>query len=204
MGQLLKPRKSLLRIAARRALEQRGYKVQEISGPGIVSGARLRAEKDDRALIIAVRTATDRELGLMRDQEGRWKTIPEMGKVVIAAPGVERADLVDVFGFSPDTLVKIFDRHLARLIKKSPEFSLKAPVFLPLDATKPRGQELTLPALKDKADWEQQVPLPKSAEMIRGSSDSFVDRVRAEFADLNGVSIEEVDVEFRIVRSGDR
>jgi len=74
---LVKARKSLLRIAARRALELRGYKVTDISGPGIAMGGRLHAIRGKQEVAMAVRTATDRELGLIRDDQ--WQMEDDTG-----------------------------------------------------------------------------------------------------------------------------
>jgi hypothetical protein len=67
-------RKSVLRECARLALEGRGFKVELISGPGIVPGARLRAIKGSEEREIAVRSSLDREVGLTRRPNGAWAT----------------------------------------------------------------------------------------------------------------------------------
>jgi hypothetical protein len=195
----VKASKSLLRIAARRALESRGFEVSDILGPGIVMGGRLQAVKGTKAFKVAVRTATDRELGLIRDDHGEWKTIPKMHKVVVAAPTINHPDLVDVFEFEPKELLEAFDRELARLKSRSPGFSQKAPVFLALDGKRGQGNAAHTP-LRMKATWAVTVPLPQNSDFVGVSSAAFVDRVRAEFARLHGVTLDEVQVEFRIIR----
>jgi hypothetical protein len=195
----MKPRKSLLRIAARRALESRGFQVSDILGPGIVLGGRLLAVKGSKSRTVAVRTATDRQLGLIRDAVGKWKTIPRMDEVVVVAPAIGNSDFVDVLGFKPKILLERFDEELERLQRCNPRFSAKAPVFLRLDERR-RQPQLLLPALKDDARWTLKVPLPHSVDLFGVTSAAFVDRVRAEFAHLHGVTRDEVQVEFRIIR----
>jgi hypothetical protein len=195
---LVKARKSLLRIAARRALELRGYKVTDISGPGIAMGGRLHAIRGKQEFTVAVRTATDRELGLIRDDHGKWKTIPAMDKVVVAAPAIKEPEMVEVFGFDSEEILEAFDHELARLKKRSPGLSPKAPVFLALDGK--RGQGDPAHPLRTKADWTKTVPLPQKSDLVGVSSATYVDRVRAEYAQLHGVTLDEVQVEFRIIR----
>jgi len=198
----VKARKSLLRIAARRALELRGYKVTDISGPGIAMGGRLHAIRGKRKFTVAVRTATDRELGLIRDDHGKWKTIPAMDKVVVAAPAIKDPEMVQVFGFDSEEILEAFDHELARLKKRSPGLSPKAPVFLALDGK--RGQGDPAHPLGTKADWTVTVPLPQQSDLVGVSSATYVDRVRAEYAQLHGVTLDEVQVKFRIIRPANK
>lgn len=56
------------------------------------------------------------------------------------------------------------------------------------------------PPLRMKADWTETVPLPQKAGLIGVSSATYLDRVRAEYAQLHGVTLDEVQVEFHIIR----
>jgi hypothetical protein len=57
-------------------------------GQGFLPGARLMAIKGATKIKVAVRTSLDREIGLMRDGNGNWRTIPKVDMVVVAVPAV--------------------------------------------------------------------------------------------------------------------
>ena len=57
-----KLRKAHLRDCARKALEQRGYSVEDVGGAGVVPGARLRISKGSKAYSVAVRTSLERKV----------------------------------------------------------------------------------------------------------------------------------------------
>src|ERR1700676_3647029 len=106
---LLRIRKEFLRESARLALVERGYSRVEIAhGPGIVPGARLTAVKDGATKLIAVRTSSDREVGLLRNENGNWRTIPKVDLVLVAVPADEAA-AADVFAFDKDVLLNAFN-----------------------------------------------------------------------------------------------
>ena len=68
----MKLTKHVLRKAARRVLERRGNEVTPKPGAGIVPGARLTAKKSgSKPRTVSVRTSLVRELGLMRNEQGR-------------------------------------------------------------------------------------------------------------------------------------
>jgi hypothetical protein len=71
----LKVTRAILRRCGQRVLESRGYTTKLITGEGIIPGTRLEAAKDFRTSTVAVRTGLKRELGFMRQPDGRWQTI---------------------------------------------------------------------------------------------------------------------------------
>jgi hypothetical protein len=184
-------RKSVLRECARLALEQRGYRVELMSGPGIVPGARLRAIKGSEERVVAVRVSLDREVGLTRRPDGSWATIPRMDEVVVVVPSNDDSDTAEVLGFAPNVIIAAFDAALAALERANPDFSRKAPIFVDVDDV----------GLKAKAQWQTVLPLasvPRHLPSQTGSAVGFIERVRQEFAELHGVDVGNVTVEFRI------
>lgn len=61
-----------------------------------------------------------------------------MDKVVVAAPAIKEPEMVDVFGFNAEEILEAFDHELARLKKRTPGLSPKAPIFLALDGKRGR------------------------------------------------------------------
>jgi hypothetical protein len=201
----MRVRKSVLRECARLALEQRGFRVDLVGGPGIVPGARLRASKGSESREIAVRTSTDREVGLARRPDGRWATISRVDEVIVVVPAVDQPDTAEVFSFAPKDLMRAFDAALKARKKGKPRFSVKAPIFLPLDelvAADASQSSLGLDVDRgQKAEWPILVPLaavPRHRLLPSVTAVGFIERVRREFADLHGVDVNKVTVEFRI------
>jgi hypothetical protein len=201
LGLHMKLRESLLRECARVALEQRGFTVELISGAGIVRGARLRAVKGSQERNIAVRTSLDREVGLMRRPNGHWATIPRMDEVIVVAPSEDESGSAEVLSFAPDAIIRVFDAALEARQKENPNFSPKAPIFMALDAASGGRYAVVDSGLKTKAQWQILVPLasvPRHRLSQTESAVGFIERVRQEFADLHGVDVSKVTVEFRI------
>jgi hypothetical protein len=113
-----KIRKVQLRTCARAALERRGYSVTADKGQGFVPGARLIAIRGVAEIKVAVRTSLDREIGLMRNADGNWRTIPKVDMVVVAVLAVGDLTSVEVFGFDPKVLKREFDAALAAQLKR--------------------------------------------------------------------------------------
>ena len=195
------PTKSQLRACARTALEQRGFSVELIPGAGVVPGVRLKATKNSNTLIVAVRTSLRRAIGLMRNPDGGWKTIPNVDEVVAVTPATDDLRCVEVFGFDPKILIKIFDAALAAQLKRYPRLSNEAPIFVSLDEGRRGGTTKTISNLKAQAQWNLIMPLDltTTAGSYRSEANTgFIERVKREFAELNGVDVSKVSVDFRI------
>jgi hypothetical protein len=193
-------RRQLLRKCAQEAMEARGYTVRRVTAAGIVPGARLRVKKagaPERR--VAVRTSKDRKVGLMRDPDtGDWRTIPEADEVIVAVQAQDDPNLAEVFGFAPEALIRAFDALAAKtLAKKSREKALKSPIFIALDHQLDDPNELSS-NLKKKSAWSMIVPLKPLKAAAEGSV-GFVERVKREFAELNGVDVSKVLVNFQII-----
>jgi len=192
-------RRQLLRKCAQEAIERRGYTARPVTAAGIVPGARLQVKKaGEPERRVAVRTSKDRKVGLMRDLgTGDWRTIPEADEVIVAVQAQDDANLAEVFGFAPEVLIRAFNALAAKtLAKKSREQALKSPVFIALDHQLDDPHELSS-NLKKKSSWSMIVPL--KPQKTAAEDLGFVERVKREFAELNGVDISKVLVNFQII-----
>jgi hypothetical protein len=198
----MKLKKAQLRDCGRFALEQRGFRVELKNGPGIVPGARLLAMKGSELRRVAVRTSLDREVGLTRHPDGSWLTLPNVDEVVVVVPSLDDPNAAEVFGFERDAIKAAFDRALAAQKVADSWFSPKAPVFIALDEKPRRKLAAHTSGLKMKAQWQAEIPLASVPPRTGSASDSvlgFVERVKQDFAQLNGVDVSKVAVEFRIM-----
>jgi hypothetical protein len=137
----------------------------------------------------------------MRNPDGSWKTIPNVDEVVAVTPAADELRSVEVFGFDPKVLIKIFDAALAAQLKRYPRLSKEAPIFVSLDEGRRGGTTKTISGLKAQAQWSLILSLDSTT--TGGSSRSeantgFIERVKREFAELNGVDVSKVSVDFRI------
>lgn len=188
-----------LRACAWAALEKREFVVKLKKGAGILPGSRLMISKGTEQRSVAVRTSLDREISLSRYPDGRWMTIPQVDEVVIAIPSVKDPTSADVFGFDSAVLLRSFDAALAARQKEKPDLSYKAQVYISLDG-EGKSKSSVPGGLRDKAAWHLTISGVEASAHARVSSKaSFVDRVKEEFAELNGVDVSKVSVEFRII-----
>jgi len=195
-GRLLNMRitKIRLRECARAALEQRrGYSVAVEKGQGFVPGVRLTAHKGAKEIKVAVRTSSDREIGLTRDRKGNWRTIPKVAMVVVAVPAIDDPASVEVFGFDPKVLKREFDAALAAQLKRYPDLPHKVPIFVSLDKVSGKAKS----GLKTKSEWRE-VLLLNSVGPRGDATVGFIERVKREFAELTGVDVSKVTVDFHI------
>ena len=174
-----------------------GYRVDadEIR-QGVAQGARLIAIKGSQSLRVAVRTSLSRKIRLMRRDDGEWRTIPDVDLVVVAVPANRRSTAIEVLGFKPDDITKSFNAALEGLkTKRDAGF----PVVVALDEKTRRGAAAA--GLKTKAIWKHVLPLdaPTLREATKAETGAeFINRVKREFAERNGVDVSMVIVEFRI------
>lgn len=116
----------------------------------------------------------------------------------MVVPAPEDLNSAEVFSFQREAIISAFDGALAKQRKRNPDLSQKAPIFLRLDdRQKGRSGELEL-GLKHSAEWSLLVPLARR-DVVAVSPEGFVERVKREFAQLNGVDASKVVVEFRII-----
>jgi hypothetical protein len=199
----MKVRKQHLRECARLALDTKGLRVEVKAGAGIIPGARLLifdGSGDERE--VAVRASLDGEVGFARHLDGSWMTIPNVDEIVVATPSAEESGSAEVLCFDRDVMIEAFDAALAERMVEYPKFSQKAPVFIALDGADksklPHGRS----GLKAKAKWQAVIPLSdvtNGRTSSRSGSESFIDRVKREFAAMNGVDVSKVVIELKII-----
>ena len=198
IGNPAKLTRPLLRKAASVILETEcGYQVDaDQIRQGVAQGARLIAIKGSQSLRVAVRTSLSRKIRLMRRDDGEWRTIPDVDLVVVAVPANRRSTAIEVLGFKPDDITKSFNAALEGLkTKRDAGF----PVVVALDEKTRRGAAAA--GLKTKAIWKHVLPLdaPTLREATKAETGAeFINRVKREFAERNGVDVSMVIVEFRI------
>jgi hypothetical protein len=193
--------KSALRECARLAMQRRGYQVTLVPGAGIVPGARLLASRGGESHVVAVRSSTDREVGLTRRPDGRWATIPRVDQVIIVIPSAAEPDAAEVLSFAPNDLTRVFDAALESRLAEEPGLSPKAPIFLAVDefVTLDRPSTDHVGTMQIKPQWREVISLAEVPKQSPSSTAAgFIERVRQEFADLHGVDASKVTVEFRI------
>ncbi len=189
-----------LRECGRLAIEKRPGPpphIEEVRGPGIVPGARLRVTNGSNERIVAIRTSWDRNVGFARRPDGRWVTMPNVDEVLIVLPSAQEPDLAEVFWFGSHTLIEAFDAALVVRKAEGPDLSPTAPIFVALD-----GESDVTAGLKSKA--KSRVTISRSELLTRRRADrateeSFIDRVKREFAEMNGVDVSKVVLEIKIV-----
>jgi hypothetical protein len=193
--------KELLRQASVLALADFGFTVSFVNGPGIVRGARLKAEKKGKEpKTIAVRTSLDREVGLLRQRNGKkWRTISRVDEVVVAVPDAEDASKIEVFGFKPDLLIAIFNAAVKS--RKQNINAHKAPLFVPLDRKRKSAAGDVIPALKSRASWRKEVSLEQLLISNAPSTNSvalLIERFKRDLiAELDS---EDIQVEIKILK----
>jgi len=200
IGDTTKLTRALLRKAAGVILETEcGYRVDaDEVRQGVAPGARLIAVKGAQKLRVAVRTSLSRKIRLMRRNDGKWRTIQDVDLVVVAVPADRGATAIEVLGFKRDDFIEIFDAALQSL-KTNRDAGF--PVVVTLDEkTKPGSAAAA--GLKTSAIWKHVLPLdaPTLREATKAETGvEFINRVKAEFAERNGVDVSMVVVEFRVV-----
>jgi len=190
--------KQLLRDAARAVLERRGERVSLKHGPGIVPGARLIASVDGAqpSRTVSVRTSQDRQVGLMRNEKGNWRTIAKVDEVLVAASS-EDGTAVEVLSFKPQVLADAFDDALGKRPNLKRDHRL--PLFIPLDDKRSRRAGEIITGLKRKCSWQE--TFAPNEQMLRRNPEKLsrlIADVRDEFARLSGVDASRVIVAFNI------
>jgi hypothetical protein len=197
----MKITKSMLRECARKALEQKGFAVEPVRGSGIVQGARLRAKRAGVTSTVAVRTSLDREVGLTRNADGQWATIPRMDQVLVAVPSQhDEEESAEILSFAPAVLLDAFDTALKARHSNNPDFKLKSPIFITLDDAE-QSDAINQAGLKARSEWSILVPFTSVSSRYSSRKESeseFFERVQHEFADRHGFDPSKVMVQFTV------
>ena len=203
-GDSMKIKRHQLRQSAPVALSGQGYSgIELISGPGIVPGARLRALKDGKSFVIAVRTSSDREVGLLRTPKGKWRTIPNVDLVVIAVPAND-APAVEVLAFEPEPLLEVFDAKVRSMKTGKPnQQHFRSPVFVALDDVRNSKTKRMQPGLLRKAHWQTLVPLDQVRTSLPMPGDEnhgtrFYEQIKKQIADFVGIDAAKITLTISI------
>lgn len=212
----------VLRTCARLALEKRGFFVRKKPGWGVVPGARLRIQLPGQAeRTVVVRVSKKRRIGISRHQlTGKWFQVPSLDEVIVVSPSLHDPRVADVYGFDPGVLVQTFD--VLDALRNGPYTNnreLNFSIFVALDPQPGDEGNGSSSNLIRKACWVEKVSLPESpastsvATVVghdvpasaatssepKTDHEGFIERVRREFAEINGVDVSKVIVNFHIV-----
>ena len=190
-----------LRQAAKAVLEERGFKTVERTGKGIRPGARLIAKPaKGRAIEVAVRTSRERSLGFSRLNNGDWRTLEKVQLVVAVVPDRTEQGDYEVLAFESKTLKSWYGKALKQLERASRSPELEVPVFIPLDERSKKNLGHDIVGLKNAARWRVRIEAKQlEDQMLREDDETFINRVKREFAERNEVDVTRVSVEFRIL-----
>jgi hypothetical protein len=196
-----------LRRAAEKALRMKGFKTLVQVGSG---GARVAIESGGRKGLALVRTSSDRWVGWMR-KDGEWKGFDEAEVIIVSSiDNVQRPRMIEIYAFDPKIVRDAFEKNLAARVAANPRFKVTAPVFVGLDNCKKGKPSSVSSNLSASALWMLKLPIdeadPASAAENTNSPaktpvetrEKFAARVRQEFADLVGVPVDKVGIEFRV------
>jgi len=196
---MARQKKSELRMIGRTVLEDRGYLTELRTGQGLLPGARLRAKKDGEAFDVAVRTSHQRTLSFTMQTSGRWRGL-SVDLVLAVVPAEKNSESVEVLAFDSTVLKDRFDKALKGLEHADRPARYEMPVFVPLDRETRKNVGHGVSNLKEVALWTQRVGAAELKFKISiDSVETFIDRVKREFAERNQVDVSKVVVEFRIL-----
>jgi hypothetical protein len=212
------PLAATFRACARTALEQRGFVVRKKAGLGVAPGARLRIHRPGQTQQnVVVRVSKKRTIGIKRHRwSGKWFEVPRLNEVVVVSPSLNDPKIADVYGFDAAVLVQIFDTlDTMRNGPFTSERELNFPIFVALDPLESDGSNRISSNLIEKSSWQAEILLPEStayasidlgdvvaanaASNSKVNPEGFIERVRREFAEINGVDVSKVTVNFQIV-----
>jgi hypothetical protein len=175
------PKSSLLRVAARSVLVDRGFEVRVKPGQGYLPGSRVVAEKNGEEMVVAVKASKQRVLSFTRQSNHLWRTLHAVDQVLAVVPAANNAEGAEVMAFKRDTLVAAFDRAWKALEEERRPLSFKIPVFVPLDKVARKNVGHAVGNLKALAIWSirltpDQILAKSSAEVEEDYIDAFVRR----------------------------
>jgi hypothetical protein len=190
-----------LRRAAANALAEKGFEIEERTGKGIRPGARLTAKASKGpTLEVAVRTGRERSLGFSRLSNGNWRTLQSVQLVLGVVPDDESAGDFVVLAFESKTLKSWYGKALKALKNAGRSPDLDVPIFIPLDEQSKKNVGHSIVGLKKAALWSVCIGAKQLEDQhLAEGLETFIDRVKREFAERNEVDVSKVSVEFRIL-----
>ena len=122
-----------------------------------------------------------------------------MDLVIVAVPSADVPDCAEVLCFKRNVVMEAFNRALVRIRSETLPSRIRPRVR---EAGSIDDPPVGSSGLKAEAEWVELVPLgsvPVPGAEPPSIVDSFVQRVKHEFAQLVGVDVAKVEVKFRIV-----
>ena len=191
---------SMLRDAVPAVLKSLDYRVVSQSSRGVLPGARLVATKEGKTFRVAVKVLLERRMNFTRLSATKWRTLSDVDVVIAVAPVGDGSDAYEIIAFAAKPLIACFDQAWKTLKKANRALAFGVPVFIPLDEGSKKNVGHDVANLMELKDWA----VARSLSEMRALSsvtapDTFIDRVKREFAERNEVDVSKVVVEFRII-----
>jgi hypothetical protein len=191
-------KKSELRQVGRAALEQKGYETEARTGQGLLPGARLLARKDGGTFEVAVRTSNQRALSFTRQPNGGWRGL-SVDIVIAVVPAEKNSESIEVLAFDSKILRSCFDKALKGIKQADRSARFEIPIFVPFDKESRKNVGHGVSNLRDEALWTVSGADKLKLKTPSAATETFIDRVKREFAERNEVDPSKVVVEFRIL-----
>jgi hypothetical protein len=149
---------------------------------------------------VAVRTGRERSIGFSRLSGGDWRTLRSVLWVLSVVPDDNSDTYFSIFAFEAKTLTSWFNKALKALEKAKRAPELDVPIFIPLDEQSKKNVGHNIAGLKKAAIWSAPIGLKQlENQSLNEGAETFIDRVRREFAERNETDVSNVAVEFRIL-----
>ena len=130
---------------------------------------------------------------------GHWRGL-SCDLVILVAPAEKNWESMEVLAFKSTVLKRRFNEALKSLKESERSSHFELPVFLPLDKGSRKNVGHGVSNLKASALWIVRVAAAELKLKMTGSvPETFIDRVKREFAERNDVDVSKVVVEFRIL-----
>jgi hypothetical protein len=200
-----------LRVAAIRALEEKGYTVRDVSsGSGVPKFSRLEIADGQRKLTCAVKITTTNQgrISFTRNTDGTYKVLSDSDQVVYVSSAADDETEVLVAMFDAATVKQAFDANFnARKDTDQEDLPMwLSPEFEP-------GQRFVGSGFQGKALWSEVRPLscqngdPVAAEQpttltsTAGGGETAIgimDRIKAMLSEHMGVRPDQLEVDVRV------
>jgi hypothetical protein len=128
---------------------------------------------------------------------------------VAVVPARNDTDHIEIIWFDTHKLLPKFDKAWKALEKAGRSLNFDMPVFIPLDGASKKNVGHNVANLKalqtwsvclSKEDVEKRVSSETRSPTPAQTAQAFFERVKREYAELNGVDFDQVEIEFRIKR----
>jgi hypothetical protein len=186
-----------VREAAVRLLEEKGYKVTDLSkGQGVPKLSRISIRKDGKESAALIKTSTSGRISFTREQDGHYRFLRDAEYVIHVHPIVNDPTLVQVTMFDRQTVVEAFNANHKALVEHGMEH---IPSWV--NPEEEKGWRQTGSGFGTKALWSAAVPLVSTAtasEMQRGAGGQplklTIAQAKEGLAENFGVSPDKIEI----------